>query len=319
LLAAISPSVKLSLKAKIGVFFLELLLFPLARLPRRLWLWAGRLLGLTLAKFWPRRRIIAENNIARAQQAGFLPPTLNARATARKVFQNVCASFMEVIYLHMRGFAAFQGLWDLRGRENLEEAYRLARERHAGTILLTAHVGAWELAPHILLAEFGIPIVTVGRTQGSAVLDSLLIQTRTEGGNGFIFKDRGVREMLKVLHSGGVIGTLFDQAAMVEREAAPLAFMGRTAHTNLGPVKLAAKTRSPLVPLFGRRDRARLILEIFPSLPPPLAPDPEWIPQAAQELNDILGAFVQKYPEEWLWLHRRWKTPEGLKNDPRSF
>jgi KDO2-lipid IV(A) lauroyltransferase len=266
-----------------------------------------------------RRRRIAVVNVERAQAAGYLPADLAPRRVARLSFAAVARTVLEAMVLHQRGLAPFRGGWRLEGRQNALDALALARARGGGLVFLTAHMGPWELAPHVMRAEFGVTMAVVGRGQGRGILDRLMVESRTGTGNTFIYKDRGAREMLAALRGGGCLGTLVDQAAVVEREGAELEFMGRPARTNLGPFKLAARTGAPLLPLFGRREGGTAVFEIHPCLTPPEAPEPSWPREAAQKVNDLLGEAVRRRPGEWMWGHRRWKTPEGIRGDPDFF
>ncbi|MDR1036804.1 MAG: lysophospholipid acyltransferase family protein [Deltaproteobacteria bacterium] len=296
------------------------LMFLPARLPLGLLRTAGRLCGTLAYLALPRRRRIARVNVERAKEAGFLPPDLDAGRTARLSFGSVAVTFLEGVVLLKRGLGPFEGRWRVAGRENALAALEGAEGR--GALFLTAHMGPWELSPHVMRAEFGIRMAVVGRGQGGGVLESLMVESRTVTGNTFIFKDRGAREMLKVLKGGGCVGTLVDQAAVVEREGAELSFMGRPARTNLGPYKLAARTGAPVVPLFARREGPLSVIEIFPPIRPPAPgadPGGGWPAEAAQRVNDLLGEQIRLHPPEWMWGHRRWKTPEGIRDDPGFF
>lgn len=279
----------------------------------------GNLLGSLGFRLLKRRATITLGNLSRTLEAGYLSPSLNPLTTARRVFQNLAKTFLEVFCLYARGLDYFKGRYSVLGGENLTKAIQLAQEKQVGLILLTGHLGNWELAPHILLEEFQLPITTVGRPQGNKIVDYILTKTRQGRGNGFISKNHGARDMLQVLRSGGTLGTLYDQAAMLEPEGVPLTFLGQVAYTNIGPAKLALKTGALLVPLFGRRDGKNHIFEIFPPYSRPIEAGPDWILKITQELNGVLENFIQKYPEDWMWLHRRFKTPSGLKADPKSF
>jgi KDO2-lipid IV(A) lauroyltransferase len=282
----------------------------------------GRMCGTLAYALLPRRRRIARVNVERTKAAGFLPCGVDAARTARRSFGAVAMTFLEGIVLLKRGLGPFRGRWRLEGRENAERALELSGASGRGTVFLTAHMGPWELSPHVMRAEFGFSMAVVGRGQGGGVLESLMVESRTGTGNTFVFKDRGAREMLSILRRGGRIGTLIDQAAVVKREGAELRFMGRPARTNLGPYKLAARTGAAVVPLFARREGGEYVIEIFPPMEPPARrddPGDGWPAEAAQKVNDLLGAQIRLRPHEWMWGHRRWKTPEGIRTDPGFF
>jgi KDO2-lipid IV(A) lauroyltransferase len=339
--------VKLNTLERLAVLAITVLVFPLTIVPRVILRGLSWLLGSLAYLVLKRRRLIAVGNMEKVREAGFLPESLDPKKTTLKAFRNLSLTLLESFSLYAWGFKPFKMRYSFLGEDHARAALARAKERGGGVVFLTAHVGNWELAPHAVGQSFGVNILSVGRSQGSKIIDYMMIKARVGSGGSFVFKDQGAREMLRTLRSGGAIGSLYDQAAMLEREAAPLTFMGLPAFTNLGPVKLALKTGSVILPLFGRREGDRHVFELFPPIDPPARAkgepkgepkgDPQGEPQgepqvdegedsgedfvlnAAQRLNDVLGDYVQRYPEEWLWGHRRWKTPEGLKTDPRSF
>jgi KDO2-lipid IV(A) lauroyltransferase len=240
------------------------------------------------------------------QEAGALEPNLDLAKTARRTFANLGQTTLEGLYLLHQGVEFFQGHWEILGQEIGLAALDLAHREKRGLIFLTGHIGNWELSCQVLPIIFGFKAHTVGRTQG-ALSDALLSRLRTRGGHGFIYKDGGAGAMLKILRAGGVLGTLFDQSALVGGKGVPLDFMGRPALTTLGPFKLAAKTGALIIPFFSRREGSTHYFEIFPYLTPPARADNDWLIQATQTLNNLLAGFIRKHPDQWMWGHRRWK------------
>jgi KDO2-lipid IV(A) lauroyltransferase len=212
----------------------------------------------------------------------------------------------------------FRGHWTVLNPEYGRNVLAEAKNQGRGVIFLTAHCGNWELSCQVLPLYFGFLVNIVGRTQGP-LADRLLVRLRTRGGHGFIYKDGGARDMLAILRSGGILGTLYDQSALVGGEGVPLNFMGRPALTTLAPLKLAAKTGALVIPFFSRREGDGHFFELHPHITPPPKADQSWLIQSTQALNDLLAEFIGKYPDQWMWGHRRWKNLEGIRNDPRFF
>jgi KDO2-lipid IV(A) lauroyltransferase len=295
------------------------LLFPLAALPARAHLFLGSVFGRLFFLAAGRRRKIAVGNIERCQEAGALSRDLDPKAVARDSFTSVARTILESLAFSRRGMAYYKGRYSFAGGEHIERALELAGPGKRGIVLLTAHTANWELCPQAILETYGLSMAIVGRSQGSALVDALIERARTQTGNGFLYKDDAARAMLRILKGGGAIGTLYDQAAIVEREGAVLEFMGRPAHTNLGPVKLAARTGAVLLAAFASREGGRHLISFQPPLVPPEGAGQAWILETAQALNDLLGRHVASRPGEWMWGHRRWKTPGGIREDPLSF
>jgi KDO2-lipid IV(A) lauroyltransferase len=305
---------------RLGLALASALVFPVAMLPKSALRRLSRLVGRLVFLLFKKRRLIAVRNIEMAKESGFLPEELDSTKTAKAAFENLAHTIGEAMCLHARGFKPFEKSFRIEGAERVTEAKARSRETGAGILFLTAHMGNWELLPHAVSRTLDIKVAVVGRRQGSKILDRMIEKVRTGPGTSFIFKDGGAREMLTVLRGGGALGTLVDQAAMVGRESVPLSFMGRLAYTNVGPFKLGQRTGAIMIPLFCRREGDLHVFEIKEPIYPGDEPrDEAFSLRTAQLLNDILGETVKKHPAEWLWCHRRFKTPGGAKNDPYQF
>jgi KDO2-lipid IV(A) lauroyltransferase len=230
--------------------------------------------------------------------------------TARRSFANLGRTAMESLRILHRGIDSFRSLYEVSGGQGVKEIVSYAREHGQGMIFLTAHTGNWELTTLLITEEFDFRAAVVARTQGP-ISDSVLSRIRTQGGNKVILKHEGAKVMLKHLRSGGVLGTLFDQADIVGPGGAKIIFMGKPALTTLGPLKLAARTGARVVPLFSRRQGGRYYYEVAPVLTPPSDGARDWLVPTAQKLNDLLGDFIRRFPDQWMWGHRRWKIPES--------
>jgi KDO2-lipid IV(A) lauroyltransferase len=270
----------------------------------------GDLGGLLFYQLSRRRRSIALDNIQKAKESGALPSDLDAAYTAKKSFKNLGRTAVESFCLLHRGFDYFKGCCQFEGlTEPVPAIVESTKETGRGVIFLTAHSGNWEISPAAVSVRFNFKVSVVGRSQGH-IADQILSRIRSQGGGEFIYKDGGARTMLTLLKNGGFLGTLFDQAAVVGSNIAELTFMGRPAMTTLGPVRLAAKTGAAVVPFFCRREGRRHIFEFVAPIFPPQGNDREWLNQSAQKLNDQLADFIRRYPDQWMWSHRRWKMPD---------
>jgi len=251
-------------------------------------------------------------NLEMTREAGFLPPDLPARAVARAVFANHGRGAWEILRLYHRGLAPFRA--DCRiaeGGEYLERALAESRRSGRGLMLLTGHVGNWEIMCHFSAEFFGFRLNIVGRQTGNPLTDALTTRLRTMNGNRFLAKDGATRDILAVLKSGGVLGTLIDQAILtrVPKATALVPFMGREATFNLGPLRLARRAGAAIVMGLFRREGRTHFAYFYPPIPPdPDRPEEEDLLAQAGRLNDCLGEFIRRYPDQWLWGHRRWKT-----------
>jgi KDO2-lipid IV(A) lauroyltransferase len=290
---------------------------PAAWLPRSLVSAVGARGGALAFRALPRRREVALDNVRQAVANGALDPDTDPAAVARASFANLGRTALEVVRLWHRGLAAFEGTYETAGWDGLGPLIRELRAGGRPLLFLTTHSGNWELSNLAMTRTFGFTAASVGRTQGW-LADAILRRIRTRDGNRLILKHEGAMTMLRHLKAGGILGTLFDQADIVGSNGASLMFMGRPALTTLGPLKLAARTGAAVVPYFSRRLGDRHVFEIAGPIAPPEGADRTWLLETAQHLNDLLGAFIRLHPDQWMWGHRRWKTPESRPDRPKA-
>lgn len=298
----------------------EALTWPLAWLPPRLGLALGALGGRLAYGLWGKRRKIALANLEMIKANGSLPADLPAAATARECFANMGRAAWEALCFYHRGLEPFLKYCRVEeGAEYMEEALAESRRENRGLMLVTGHMGSWEIMCHYLPRVFGCELSIVGRDSGKPLADALVHRLRTKGGNSFISKKGGAREMLTVLRSGGVLGTLIDQAVIGNHPGAPVPFLGREATTNLGPHRLARRVGSPVLMVLFRREGPYNYMKFYP----PLRFDPdldeeEALLAVASQLNAQLGDYIKRYPDQWMWGHRRWKTRQGVRQKADS-
>ena len=300
---------------KIAAALFWLLTLPTAYLPRGAMGAMGALGGRLFFRTLKRRREIAVDNIAQALARGRLEPGTIPEKLAEASFEGLGRTLMECLRLYHRGLPAFEGRYRVIGGEGLKERLAQARLSGQGVIFLTAHTGNWELSAPVLTTVLDFKAGIVGRSQGF-VADGVLRAIRSRGGSFVILKHEGAKVMLRHLRSGGVLGTLYDQADIVGPSGTTLEFMGRPAQTTLGPLKLALRTGAMVVPYFSRRDGDHHVFEIAEVLAPSPGEDRGWLALTAQKLNDLLGDFIRRHPDQWMWSHRRWKTSESRPERP---
>lgn len=259
----------------------------------------GAALGATAGALDRRRRRIARDNLAQAL------PELDASQRERLVgacFRHFGAAFCDA--LSARRFDA-PGLcrrvtW--AGFEHLLAAEAAGR----GVIVLAAHFGNWEVVPAALAATHG-PMAAVGRPIDNPRIDRLVQGLRTRFGNRSLAKRGAVREMFRVLAQGGRLGLLIDQRVRAE-EAIDVPFFGRPALTSPIVARLALKTGAPVLPVAAFHEpegRYRIVFE------PPLWPEGRDAAASTVAFTRrclaASEAVIRRHPEQWLWLHNRWK------------
>jgi len=197
------------------------------------------------------------------------------------------------------------------GLENYENAYA----RGKGVLFLTAHFGGWELSAftHSLHGHWMHVVV---RAMDNVYLDRLIRQYRTMHGNQIVEKDDFVRGLLAAMRAGEVVGILMD-TNMTPPQGIFVDFFGIPACTASGLARIALKTNAAVVPTFTIWDAAlgKYRLRFDPAVELVRTDDLEAdIKTNTQKFTSIIEEYVRKYPEQWLWVHRRWKTrPPGEK------
>lgn len=195
------------------------------------------------------------------------------------------------------------------GFENFERAF----ERGKGVLFLTAHLGAWELSAfaHSL---YGHPLHVVMRPMDNVYLDRLIRHYRTMHGNTTVDKDDFVRGLLSAMKAGQTVGILMD-TNMTPPQGVFVDFFGIPACTASGLARIALRTDAAVVPGFTLWDPAlrKYRLRFDPAVTLVKTGDDEAdIVANTAQFSKIIEDYVRRYPEQWLWVHRRWKTrPEG--------
>jgi KDO2-lipid IV(A) lauroyltransferase len=195
------------------------------------------------------------------------------------------------------------------GLENYERAFA----RKKGVLFLTAHFGAWELSAftHSLQGHW---MHVVMRPMDNAYLDRTIRRYRTMHGNKTVDKDDFVRGLLAAMKAGEVVGILMD-TNMTPPQGIFVDFFGIPACTASGLARIALRTDAAVVPTFTIWDAAlgKYRLRFDPALELLRTGDQEAdIVANTQMFTKVIEDYVRKYPEQWLWVHRRWKTrPEG--------
>jgi Kdo2-lipid IVA lauroyltransferase/acyltransferase len=195
------------------------------------------------------------------------------------------------------------------GLENYERAFA----RGKGVLFLTAHFGGWELSAftHSLHGHW---LHIVMRPMDNEYLDSLIRSYRTMHGNRVVPKDDFVRGLLGAMKAGEVVGILMD-TNMTPPQGIFVDFFGIPACTASGLARIAMRTDAAVVPTFTIWDEElkKYRLRFDPAMELVRSGDLEAdIVANTQNFTKVIEDYVRKYPEQWLWVHRRWKTrPEG--------
>jgi KDO2-lipid IV(A) lauroyltransferase len=208
-------------------------------------------------------------------------------------------------------------------RENIErvvmldgaENFEAGRRRGKGVLFLTGHMSAWELSS-FSHALYGHPLHFLVRPLANPRVDRLINEYRCLSGNQPIEKNRSARTILKVLGEGGTVGILADVNTILQ-EGVFVNFFGIPASTTSGLARIALRTDAAVVPGFLSWDeqRRKYRLRFEPAVELSRAGDEEAdVLENTARFTRVIEEQVRAHPDQWLWVHKRWKTrPPGEK------
>ena len=187
------------------------------------------------------------------------------------------------------------------------ENYHQAKQQNRGVLVATAHLGNWELSAfsHALLTE---PMNVMVRPLDNPLIDDLVESRRTLSGNNLIYKRDGARSVLRALRNNEAVGILIDQNTS-PAEGAFVNFFGKLACAGSAFVKLAYHTQAPVILGFAvwNEEARRYTLRFYPQIQ--LTGDES---TDTQQIHSNLEEIIRQTPEQWMWIHRRWKSrPDG--------
>jgi KDO2-lipid IV(A) lauroyltransferase len=272
---------------------------PLARAAAITFSWTVYLVHVRLRRVGMRNLALAFPEKTRPERARIL----------RGVFTSLGRQLAEVCLFPKYTLENIGKVVVYDGFENFERA--LARGK--GVLFLTAHLGAWELSAftHSL---YGHPLHIVMRPLDNVYLDRLMRRYRTMHGNSTVDKDDFVRGLLSAMKAGETVGILMD-TNMTPPQGVFADFFGIPACTASGLARIALRTDAAVVPGFTIWDPAlrkyRLRFDPALKLIRTGNDDADILANTAL-FTKVIEEYVRKYPDQWLWVHRRWKTrPAG--------
>lgn len=264
---------------------------------------AGRTLGILFYAFDAAHRRVALENLARAFPARSVT---ERRRIARGVFQHFGAMLFELLKFSTLTPGQMLERVEFEGADRARQAYDAGR----GVFLLTGHFGCWEI--HGLVHALHLaPIGVMARPLDNPYLNAMLEHVRESTGNRVIYRRGGIRRTLRALEAGQAVAILIDQH-IHGPDAIPVDFFNRPAATTTALAALTARTGAPVLPVFAiplGPGRYRMIYEH--AVQAPACESPEALREFTQRCTDVLEMYVRRYPDLWLWMHRRWRDREN--------
>ena len=278
----------------------------LRRLPRPVAREAAIGIGMLVYRLHPRLRQVGRRNL----ELAFPEKSPEEREQILKgVYRSLgrllaeVAKFPDYTLENVDSIAVYDGL----------ENYLTARERGKGVLFMTAHVGGWEIGSFVHSLH-GHWLNIVARKLDNPLLDRWVLELRSLHGNKIHDKDEYARGLLAAMKRGETVGALMD-TNMTPPQGVFVDYFGRPACTAAGIAKVALHTGAAVVPAFTVWDEAlgKYRIRFEPAIPLVCTGDDDAdVVANTQNYTAAIEQAVRAYPDQWLWVHRRWKTrPEG--------
>lgn len=261
----------------------------------------GNFIGRILFLADKKHRKIAIDNLTRS--FGNEKSSYEIKALARSVFKNLSQILFEIGWSFRLESKDFNKHFYINGLSNFKAAF----EKGKGVLFLTAHIGNWELLP-VIGAMTGRNINILFRPLDFLPLNTIFINTRTRFGAKLIPTRHSMRKVLSSLKKGEGVVVLLDQN-VDWYEGVFVDFFGDRACTNKGLALLALKTEAPVIPVFLVREGLGFKAKFCREVPLIKTGDKtKDVEVNTQQYNRVIESVIRQYPDQWFWVHQRWKT-----------
>jgi KDO2-lipid IV(A) lauroyltransferase len=273
----------------------------IASIPQKHIARVGRLLGMLAYFVDIRHRRIVRRNLQ------FTHPEWSRdriRRLSKRVFQNMGVTVLEICQMTSFSREDTLGKTRIKGKEYLLNAMKSPK----GVIIISGHLGNWEMAHLFISCYLEKPLLLVARRIQPKVINRWIHRLRCNFGNTIVYKKQALPKMARTLHHGGALGLLIDQEPK-HSAGVQVTFFGRTATATPAPALLSRRYDSPVLPVFCLREAdARLTLVVEPPLALKRTDDLRAdLKENTQIMTSAVEKVVRAYPEQWLWFHKRWR------------
>nr|CBX28459.1 hypothetical protein N47_G37830 [uncultured Desulfobacterium sp.] len=262
----------------------------------------GKILGAVLYYFDVSHRRTVKRNLK------FIYPEWKdekIRTISKQVFQNFGITVFEIIQMYfLKKKNILSNIHIIRGEEYLRKAI----DGSNGVVLASAHIGNWESAALFVPCYYGKSVVSVARKIDSAIINKVALKMRTRFGNSIINKEGALPEMTRTVRSGNILAILIDQNTTAS-EGVVINFFGKKVTATPAAAMVAIRCNSPVIPAFCIREKNNQLGIIFE--PPVKITRTKSLRDDlitnTQAINDVVEKIIREYPDQWLWMHKRWK------------
>lgn len=269
-------------------------------LPRPIGLWFFGTIGKIIFLF-PNREKTNTLNHLRFIFGGSWPED-KIKKTGRGVYSMLGKNMFDAVKLSRSSERTFNAIVKHDDLAEFKKAFDLGR----GVYVITAHVGCYEMLLHFF-ARHGFKSFAIGRKSLDPRLDGLIRAIRSGKDIDYMDRDDSARKVVRFLKDGRAFGVLIDQDILVEGVFGT--FLGKTAFTASGPIKLAMRLKCPafVVTAIRQPDNTHHVFFSKKLEFPDTGDVTADLKVVIQTANDLIGDTIRKFPEQWVWMHRRWR------------
>ncbi|MFH1877837.1 MAG: lysophospholipid acyltransferase family protein [Candidatus Omnitrophota bacterium] len=286
-------------------YLMRTLFFVLGLFPLNISLFISDFLGKCAYKFLPAFRKTALSNL----NSHFSPDSVKNAAIAEKVFCNLIKNGAEWIkFSNCKPEQIAARVTEFHGKKYLDAVLSEGR----GAIVMGFHFNNWELMPLYLRIK-GYHGAVVARRIYFHKYDKLLCRMRRRLDVGIIYRDESPKKMLMELRKGNILGIVPDQDVK-SVDGVFVDFFGESAYTPTAPVKLSMAAKTKILPAFmiRKKDNTHKLIIEEPIDTSEGARDENTVKHYTQLWSNVLEKYVREYPEQWVWVHPRWKTKQPV-------
>lgn len=222
---------------------------------------------------------------------------------AYNTYKSFLTAFIEILYLPKISRMDLESAVNCSNKGLIEEKFKEGK----GVILLSAHFGNWEYVAASVALQLNLPFSVVIKPQRNPYVTDWMNSVRTRWNNDIVSLGLSIRKTYQTLKEKKIVAMVADQRG--PQESIKIEFFGRKVSVHVGPAVLALKTGAPIlygIPVRQKDYSYKLVMhEISKDNLP--ENDEEKIIELSQRHTTYLESFIRKYPEQWLWMHKRWK------------
>lgn len=281
-------------------FILNAITRSLGRLSRPAALRLGRGLGWIYGSVIRHRRSVALAALSRS-----LPDCSESerQRILKAMYRNFAVNYVEILRLAGGADDDLRQLITSEGEEIVQDVLR----RGKGALVLTAHLGNFDLLA-MFTAQHGYPLTIISKEIKNPALNGLWMRLRERYGVKIVLSHNSMRACLKALKGNGLLGFILDQNRPHD-QGIFVTFFNQPASTTPGLAFISAVTQAPVVPVFiHRTPDDRHHVRVLPAIEPPADRGEDSLRSATQHYTTIIEQEVRRHPDQWTWVHRRWKT-----------